>query len=93
MFGKAPHLLFGKDQLPVDEHIELTGLTNDQFRLNVESIFNFGRETHGTRFVVSNMAILGFDLHVKPPPETMVPNVPERKWVVEKDLALDGCAC
>lgn len=83
MFGKASHLLFGKDQLPVDEHIELTGLANDQFRLNVEGIFNFGRETHGTRFVVSNMAILDFDLHEKPPVATMGPDVPERKGDVE----------
>lgn len=63
VFGEASGFLFGKYHVAIDEHIELTGLTNDQFRLHIECIFNLGRETHGTRFVVSNVAILDFDLH------------------------------
>jgi hypothetical protein len=67
VFGEASFVLFGENQLAVDDHVELTWLANGQFRLRVESFLNLGRETHGTRFVVSNVAIDDFDLHGGPP--------------------------
>lgn len=67
MLWKAPDTLFGKNQLTVDDDIELSWLANGQFRLGVESIFNLRRETHGFGFVVSNMAINDFDFHAEPP--------------------------
>lgn len=63
MLREATFVLFGKNQFAVDSYVELTGLTNGQFRLYVESICNLGRETHGAWFVVSNVAIDDFDLH------------------------------
>lgn len=67
VFGKASGGLFGEYELSIDDDIELTGLTNGQFGRNVESIFDFGRETHGTGFVVSSVTIFDFDLHGEPP--------------------------
>ena len=72
VFGKASCVLFGENEFPIDDDIELTGLTNGQFGRNVESIFDFGRETHGTRFVVSSVTIFDFDLHGWPPRKRMV---------------------
>lgn len=63
MFRKASGALFGENELVIDNDIELPGLANCQFRLRIESIFNFGRETHGARFVVSSVTIFDFDLH------------------------------
>ena len=65
VFRKASLFVFGEDQFAVDDDIELTGLADGQFRWGVKSILNFGRETHGARFVVSNVAINDFDLHVR----------------------------
>jgi hypothetical protein len=67
MFRKAPDAVFGKNQLAIDDDIELPGLTNGQFRRGIESIFNFRRETHGFGFVVSNVTINDFDFHDEPP--------------------------
>ncbi len=67
VFGKASGVLFGEYEFAVDDDVELTRLTNGQFGWNVESIFDFGRETHGARFVVSSVAIFDFDLHGGPP--------------------------
>ena len=67
VFGKASRVLFGEYQLPIDDNIELTGFTNGQFGWNIKSIFDFGRETHGARFVVSSVTIFDFDLHGWPP--------------------------
>ena len=67
VFGKASLFVFGEDQFAVDEDIELAWLANGQFRWCVKGILNFGRETHGARFVVSNVAINDFDLHSEPP--------------------------
>jgi hypothetical protein len=72
VFGEASFVLFGENQPAIDDDIELTRLTNGQFRGNVESTFNLGRETHGTRFVVSSVAIFDFDLHGWPPGQRMV---------------------
>lgn len=75
MLGKAPDTVFGKNQLTIDDDIELPGLANGQFRLSVESIFNFRRETHGFGFVVSNVAINDFDFHAEPPSAKNVASV------------------
>lgn len=67
MFRKPPDALFGKNQLTIDDDIELAWLANGQFRWSIESIFNFSRETHGFGFVVSNVTINDFDFHPEPP--------------------------
>jgi hypothetical protein len=63
VFRKASGVLFGEHELAIDNDIELPRLANGQFRGRIESIFNFGRETHGARFVVSSVTIFDFDLH------------------------------
>jgi hypothetical protein len=67
MFWEASDALFGKNEPAIGQDIELTRFTNGQFRFYVKRFFNLGRETHGTGFVVSNVAIDDFDEHGKPP--------------------------
>ncbi len=69
LFGlwKAAALLLGKQELSVDEHVELTLAAYLQDGDRASFLFDIGRETRSPGFVVSHQAVLDDDLHGQPP--------------------------
>jgi len=64
--GKLPRLQLGVDQFAVHQHLELplVGRNEDVFgNVLLEMRQDFGRQTDGFGFVVSNRAVDDLDLH------------------------------
>ena len=78
---EAPLFALREDHLAVDDHVELADLPGGDGRLDARDFLNFGRETRGLRFVVSNHAVLDRDVHSGLP--TMTTRSPPRKGLIE----------
>jgi hypothetical protein len=61
LFGKAPLLLLGEEQLSVDEDVKLAWLTDLERGVEPGFFLDRGRETRGAGFVVSDEAVLDDD--------------------------------
>ena len=61
LLGKAPLLVLGEDQLPIDDHVELAWLTDLERGVEPGFLLDRGRETRGARSVVSSVAVFDDD--------------------------------
>ena len=62
---EAPFLVFGEDALGVDGHLEDAAAAADDLAVDSELFLDFRRQTGGARQVVSNSAVINFDLHIR----------------------------
>lgn len=61
---KSICLMFGVDQVPIDDNVEDSAAALDQFRLDTRCLLNRIRQTGGLRGVVSLHAVSDADLHL-----------------------------
>ncbi len=79
LVGEAVGLEFGPDQLAVDTELEAAATAGDEFQvfdLLFECFEDFGRQTDGFRFVVSDSAVFERDVHGICPPYHRVSDSP-----------------
>jgi hypothetical protein len=62
-FWKATDLSFGEHETTIDDDLEDTVLALDQSGVGAELALELCRQPGGTRFVVSNNAVLDADIH------------------------------
>ena len=63
---ETPFFVFGKNDLSIDEHIELAFAPGFANRLVPKRLLDMGRETRSLGFIVSHHAIFDLNLHVFP---------------------------
>ncbi len=61
-FGKAVLLVFGEDEPAVGDYVELADFSRAECGVESEFFFDCGRETRGSGFVVSDVAVENFDM-------------------------------
>ena len=68
VFGKATHLVFRENELPICDDIKDAAGALDQLRLDAEGFGYPGRQTGGLREIVSRYTIGNRDSHFLDPP-------------------------
>ncbi len=63
LVGKTPFIVLGKDLIVADHDVEYTATSLDQLRFDPEFLLDLGRQTGGSRKIISNYAV--FDLNVQ----------------------------
>ena len=61
-FGEPPLIFLGKNDLAVKNHVEYPAVAGDKIGVNVESLFEFCRQTDGLGIVISDGAVVNIDL-------------------------------
>jgi hypothetical protein len=62
--GKAIQLFLREDQFAVNDDLENSPARGYEFGFDTSFIFDAGRQTSGSWFVVSNLAVFDGDVHV-----------------------------
>lgn len=61
--GKALQRSLGEDQSPIHADLEDPAAGGNELAIDVQGIFQLGRQTDGARLVVSGGAVFDLDLH------------------------------